>query len=429
MRIGFVSQPLTGHLNPMTALARKLQSRGDEVRFIGVPDVEPAVRAANLPFEPYCEEEYPAGSVARIYGPIAKLHGLDVLRYHAEQISPKFLQAALKNLPRKLLETGADALVLDAAHTFLQLVPISLDIPFVQIWNVLHLDFSGATPLTFFSWPHETSAEARSRNIEGVKMIGNLRAPLRAVAQAYAKENRVEIDWSDPSATTSKLAVITQTPREFDFAGTSWPAHFHYTGPFHDGAGREQVAFPWEKLTGEPLIYASLGSLVNGQPEIYRAILGAVARLKGIQVVLSFGTSIDQKELGSVPANTLVVRTAPQIELLRRAVLCITHAGLNTTLESLAQGVPMIAIPIGYDQPGVSARIAHHGVGEFIEIERLSVQGLSERIEEVLNDPRYRIRAEHFANVIAKTRGLDLAIDAIERAFLTRADATHVNAT
>jgi UDP:flavonoid glycosyltransferase YjiC (YdhE family) len=48
MRIGFVSLPLTGHLIPMTALARKLQSRGDEVRFIGVPDIEPAVRAANL---------------------------------------------------------------------------------------------------------------------------------------------------------------------------------------------------------------------------------------------------------------------------------------------------------------------------------------------------------------------------------------------
>jgi zeaxanthin glucosyltransferase len=101
MRIGFVSQPLTGHLNPMTALARKLQSRGDEVRFIGVPDIEPAVRAANLAFEPYCEEEYPTGSVARIYAPIAKLHGLDVLRYQAEEISSKFLQAGLKRLPQR----------------------------------------------------------------------------------------------------------------------------------------------------------------------------------------------------------------------------------------------------------------------------------------------------------------------------------------
>jgi len=41
MKIGFVSMPLSGHLNPMTALARRLQSRGNEVVFLGVPDVEP----------------------------------------------------------------------------------------------------------------------------------------------------------------------------------------------------------------------------------------------------------------------------------------------------------------------------------------------------------------------------------------------------
>jgi zeaxanthin glucosyltransferase len=428
MRIGFVSLPLTGHLNPMTALARKLQSRGDEVRFFGVPDVEPAVRAASLSFEPYCEEEYPAGSVARIYAPIAQLRGLDVLRYQAEEISPKFLQAGLKHLPQKLLETGVEALVVDAAHSFLQLVPTSLGIPCVQIWNILHLDFSGATPLTFFGWPHETSADARARNIQGVKMIGNLRAPLQAIAQAYAKENGLQIDWSDPSATTSKLAVITQTPREFDFRGAPWPPQFYYAGPFQDDAGREQVSFPWDKLTGEPLIYASLGSLVNGRPEIYRTILAAVARMTAVQVVLSIGKNINQDAVGPIPANALVISTAPQIELLRRAVLCITHAGLNTTLECLTQGVPMVAIPVGYDQPGIASRIAHHGVGEFMEIEHLSVEGLSGLIRRVLGDPRYRIRAQHFASVIAKTRGLDLAADVIERAFLTRADVAPVNA-
>jgi len=67
MKLGFVSMPVTGHLNPMTALARKLQSRGNEVEFIGLPDVEPVVRAANLNFVPFCEKEYPVGSVAKGY--------------------------------------------------------------------------------------------------------------------------------------------------------------------------------------------------------------------------------------------------------------------------------------------------------------------------------------------------------------------------
>ena len=49
--IGFVSMLLAGHLNPMTALARKLRSRGHEIVFIGVPDAGPYVRAAGLPFD------------------------------------------------------------------------------------------------------------------------------------------------------------------------------------------------------------------------------------------------------------------------------------------------------------------------------------------------------------------------------------------
>ena len=39
MRIGFVTLPVSGHLNPMTSLARKLQQRGHEIVFFGIPDV------------------------------------------------------------------------------------------------------------------------------------------------------------------------------------------------------------------------------------------------------------------------------------------------------------------------------------------------------------------------------------------------------
>jgi zeaxanthin glucosyltransferase len=105
--------------------------------------------------------------------------------------------------------------------------------------------------------------------------------------------------------------------------------------------------------------------------------------------------------------------------LLKRAALCITHAGLNTALESLAQGVPMVAIPIGYDQPGVAARIAHHSVGGFLEIEDLTVERLRRLTEEVLENPRYREKAQWFQKVIARTRGLEMAANVIEEAFLS----------
>ena len=77
----------------------------------------------------------------------------------------------------------------------------------------------------------------------------------------------------------------------------------------------------------------------------------------------------------------------------------------------------MMAIPIGYDQFGVAIRIAYHGVGEFLEIEHLSVDRLHELVRKVLHTPAYREKAQYFRNVIAKRRGLDVAAEAIEHAF------------
>jgi len=143
-----------------------------------------------------------------------------------------------------------------------------------------------------------------------------------------------------------------------------------------------------------------------------------------MKVVLSVGHNINPDDLdinpddlAPIPSNTIVVRSAPQIELLKRATLCITHAGLNTALESLGQGVPMVAIPMGFDQPGVAARIAYHGTGEFVEVGDLTVARLSELIQKVLKNPGYRDRARYFEKVIARTHGLDVAADAIEQAF------------
>jgi zeaxanthin glucosyltransferase len=415
MKIGFLSLPLTGHLNPMTALARELQSRGQEVVFIGLPDIGPVVRAANLEFVPFCENEYPPGSVAKDWGAVASMHGLDVVRYTTRQLTTPLLKASLEHLPAKIAETGVDALILDSVCR-LEIVPMHLGLPYVQIWAVLHFDLSGSTPLTLYSWPHETGPEALARNAAGLQILSEFKGALLTV-QSYAERNGLEIDWSNPAATVSKLAVITQTPKEFDLPIAHLPPQFHYAGPFRDDAGREPIPFPWEKLNGKPLIYASLGTLVNGLSNVYRTILQAVGEFPEMQVVLSIGRNLEPSELGPVPANTIVVPRAPQTELLKRAALCITHAGLNTTLESLTEGVPMVAIPIGYDQPGVASRIGYHGVGEFLEIGNLTAGGLKEMVAKVSSNPSYRDKAQWFRRILKKTRGLDVAADIIERVF------------
>lgn len=68
-------------------------------------------------------------------------------------------------------------------------------------------------------------------------------------------------------------------------------------------------------------------------------------------------------------------------------------------------------------QPGVAARIAYHGVGEFVEVGDLTAERLPDVIQKVQANPSYRDRARYFRRVIARTHGLDLAANVIEHAF------------
>jgi zeaxanthin glucosyltransferase len=185
-------------------------------------------------------------------------------------------------------------------------------------------------------------------------------------------------------------------------------------GPFHDDFGRKPVPFAWEKLTGAPLIYASLGTLVNGLEHIHRTILDAARKLPEMQMVFSTGRNVRPGDLGPMPANVLAVQSAPQLKLLKSAQLCITHAGLNTTLEPLMCGVPLLAIPITFDQPGVALRIAHHGAGEVLRLHELSSDALATLARRILDTPAYRTRARHFQQIIEQTEGLDLAANLAE---------------
>jgi zeaxanthin glucosyltransferase len=416
VKIAFISQPVPGHLNPMTTLARELQSRNHDVVFISLPDGERSVRAAGLPFLPCAVKEFPAGSLTERLRWLSKLQGEEALRAALQNVATR-TEAMLNSLPAMLTAAAVDAVVLDTVLIYTELAPMSLGMPYAHVANALHFDYSGYTPLCFYDWPHETTPTALARNRKGVECFLETLAPTIAVARTYAKRVGLDVDWDNPSATISKLAWITQCPREFDFESSHWPPRFHHTGPFHDGAGRIEVDFPWERLTGEPLIYASMGTLMNGLADVFRTITAGTAKRKGFQLVLSVGDQLDPEQIGPLPSNTTLVKRAPQLELLKRASVCITHAGLNTTLEALAQGVPQVAVPVSLDQPGVAARIAEKRTGLFVPLKELTASRLSLLLDQVLNDSTYRDNARYFQKVIAETNGLSKAADLLERAF------------
>jgi UDP:flavonoid glycosyltransferase YjiC (YdhE family) len=166
---------------------------------------------------------------------------------------------------------------------------------------------------------------------------------------------------------------------------------FRHTGRFHDGNGRIELDFPWERLTGEPLIYASMGTEQSGLADVFRVIATAGMKRKDFQLVLSVSHYLDLKEIGPLPSDTIIVKRAPQMELLNRASVCITHAGMSTVLEALAQCVRQVAMPVANDQPGVVARIPNKKTGLFVPLKDLTPSHLSLLLDKVLNDSAYRL--------------------------------------
>jgi len=409
MKLGFICLDLPGHINPMSSLALQLQARDHEVVLLY------SSGAAGLPFVPGPEKDH----INENRPEMSKKQGEDALQFSVRALLTQ-TEAILKSLPAIVKANGIDALIIDKVQFYAELGAMQLGMPYVHVSNAVHHDFSGYTPLCVYGWPHETTPAALARNREGVAKWANLLESVNEGIKAHARSVGLKIDWNNLDSTLSPLASITQVPRAFDFESSHWPSQFHHTGPFHNGKGREKVDFPWERLTGEPLIYASMGTILNGQVDVFHTIVAGVAKNKNLQLVLSIGDQVDPKQIGPVPNNAIIVKRAPQLELLKLATLCITHAGLNTALESLAQGVPQLAIPITYDQPGVAARIAHKRTGVVTSLDKLTADHLAFLLNEVLTNPTYRENARKLQKAIAEANGLSVAADLIEESLGVR---------
>jgi zeaxanthin glucosyltransferase len=417
MKIGFISLSVPGHFHPMSAVARQLESRNHDIVVLSLPAMEPFARAANLPFIPFGEKEFPAEHTSEVVGTLSRLKGEEALQFTVGAVA-RVMKVKWRELPKLLSANSIDALVLDDYDFYGEVLPIYLGMPYAILANALHFDYSGYTPLCVYGWAHEKTPGARERNRQGVSKFTQMLMRSNAELIAEVEKAGIKPNWEDPSSMFSDRPFITQCPSEFDFENSHWPEQFHYTGPFHDGKGRPELPFPWDRLTGEPIVYASMGTVQNGDLEVFRKIVAAVQKHSAaLQLVLSIGSVLQPEQIGPVPKNAIVVNYAPQLELLKKASLCITHAGFNTVLEALTQGVPQVAIPITNDQPGVAARIGAHQIGVVAPLETLTVSHLSTLVDEVLNNSMYRDNARKYQRAIAETNGLSRAASLLEEAF------------
>lgn len=409
-RLGAFCFPGTGHINPLTALAKQLEQRGHKVIIFGIADTESRVRAAGIEFHLIGTEDYPPGTLERLDQRLSELKGLATFRFTVERVK-NTARMVLRDGPEAARKAKLDAMLIDEADMG-STVAEHLGLPFVSIAFFPPLIRDDRVPPFCFGWQAGQSRLSRLRNRLGMRFLSRVAAPI------YAVVNEQRRTWGlmplkHAADALSLIAQITQLPEVLEFDVNPKPPNLHYTGPFIDDRQRPPVNFPWDRLDGRPLVYASLGTLQNGSEATFKAIADGCAGLN-VQLVLSLGGGLDPAALGTLPGNPLIVRYAPQLEILKRAAAVITHAGLNTVLESLAEGVPLIAIPLGNDQPGVAARVAARGAGIVIPRRKLNANRLREAVQSVLDQQTYRAAARNIMLAMRQCDGRIRAADIIE---------------
>jgi UDP:flavonoid glycosyltransferase YjiC (YdhE family) len=418
MHIGLACPELSGHLNPMTTLGRELMRRGHRVTLVARPDGESKAVAAGLGFAAIGAAEFPRGAIAAQAAALGGMTAGKALRYTIDMMRLA-AEVTLRDTPAVIHEHGIEGLLVDQVNPAAGTVAEIEGLPYVQVCNALALNRDSACPPAVLPWRYRPGVFGRLRNGVGNWFLFRVTAPVRDAINAHRVRHGLvpRVGRSEPAF----LAEIAQQPAFFDFPRARPEPRLHFTGPWHSAGGGSDVPFPWERLDGRPLVYASLGTLQNRLVEMFSVIAEAVAPLDA-QLVISLGAADqDAPALAARCAgNPIVVPVAPQLQLLDRATLAITHAGLNTALESLARGVPMVAIPITNDQPGVARRLEWLGLGKVVLPRQLTASRLRQAVERVLNDPGYRERARARAAEIANLDGLGRAADIVEEAFRTK---------
>lgn len=193
-------------------------------------------------------------------------------------------------------------------------------------------------------------------------------------------------------------------------AGKLGPRYLFVGPPLPDGVSG--VDFPFDTLDSKlPLIYISLGTVFNDNPSFFRRCIEAFGE-SDYQVVMSLENRLSPKTLGDIPANFIVRDYVPQIEILKRADLFITHGGVNSVHQALYYGVPLLFLPQQVEQAMVAARIAELGAGHLAR--KASAFTLRLKAALLLEDTSYRVQANALSAGMRSAGGVKKAADAID---------------
>lgn len=347
-----VNLPYAGHTNPSLGLVRCLVAAGHEVDYIQAEAFRERVEASGARFVPYDEPPQsfvPALNEVRNWG------------------------AAYRTVRR--IGANYDCLIYELLFFPGKALATELGIPSYRLISTFALNRHLLSVLGKTGGPYLTALFRSERLCTALSSLFLPKFSLREknLAEALVRE--------------APPHNFIYTLREFQPEEACFPeSNYHFVGPAVDDRAEEPFSF---EKSGNPIVYISFGTLIHADKRFWKKLIAAFAG-KRVEVVCSVGSEKLVRALGDLPPNVRVFAKVPQLTLLCRAALFVTHGGMNSVNEALYNGVPMIVLPFGLDQPLVGRELERRKLGRVIGPRELTAARLWRTAKELLRDPEAR---------------------------------------
>ncbi len=418
-------------LNPTFALATKLRNRGHQVHYLCIPDTEPRIRSQGFDFTPIFSRAFPEGTLAKQYENEAqgKRYGLAEFRDRFQGTCELLREGELNRAIRHL---HPDLLLTSSGTPWVGIAACKTGVPVISFCSTLiSVEDSVIPPFSTDLIPKPTWSSHLRIWFEWKKFFWSRRRgsrdwdiseDLKALARdcGYPLE---KIDFRVETWPRLLLPELVFFPKEMDFPRSRKPEGVFFIEALVD-IERRDGDFPWDRIDdGKPLVYCTLGSVLPFKfparaSGFFQMFMGAMAQRPELQGVVTIGNHLKPDEF-NCPENVFIASVAPQVEVLKRASLMVSHGGVTGVKESAFMGVPMLLIPLSYDEFGNAARVVYHGLGARLRLKDVSALELGRSIDRVLEDSSYSARAkimsEKLSHLEQQSPGVAIIEDMLRR--------------
>jgi len=418
-------------LNPTFALATKLRNRGHQVHYLCIPDTEPRIRSQGFDFAPIFSRAFPEGTLAKQYESEAqgKRYGFAEFRDRFQGTCELLREG---ELDRAISHLHPDLLLTSSGTPWVGIAACKTGVPVISFCSTLiSVEDSVIPPFSTELIPKPTWPSHLRIWFEWKKLFWSRRRrsrdwdiseDLKSLARdcGYPLE---KIDFRVETWPRLLLPELVFFPKELDFPRSRKPEGAFFIEALVD-IERRDGDFPWDRIDdGKPLVYCTLGSVLPFKfparaSGFFQMFIDAMAQRPELQGVVTVGNHLKPDEF-NCPENVFITSVAPQVEVLKRASLMVSHGGVTGVKESAFMGVPMLLIPLSYDEFGNAARVVYHGLGARLRLKDVSALELGRSIDRVLEDSSYSARAkimsEKLSHLEQQSPGVAIIEDMLRR--------------